>query len=344
MPLKPLALALAVVLLAAASCSQEAPVGDDVVSRVNGVDIMNSDLDFEFARAIAGADPVPGPEQTLDLKLQLLSDMIVNEILLQRAAEAELTATDAEVDGQFNAFRNQYTEERFAELLAQQQATLEDVRRDMRRGLTIDKLINKEITSKISITQAEIEEFYAENVASFNLPESFRLAHILVTPSADATITNSTGDDAQTSEEAATKAQRLLRDIQGGQDFATVARQYSEDPTTAAAGGDLGFQPMEALTGVDPAFGDAVTRMREGETFPRVVATSFGYHVLRLIERDPGGQKDLTDPQIEAQVRQIIFNRRDQLLRAAFFETVRNEAEVRNYFARRVLENAGAGS
>lgn len=332
----------AALLLVCTACTENAVAPGNVVARVNGVDITAGDLDAQFARAIAGAEGGPGEEQTLNLKLQLLTDMIGNQILLQLAAEAELTATDAEVDVRFNEFRSQYTEERFSELLSQQKATVEDVRRDMRESLTIEKLINKEITSRISVSQAEIEEFYNANVERFDLPESFRVSHILVTPTVDLTITNSTGDDASTSEEAAEKAQRLFRVIQGGEDFATVARQYSEDPTTATVGGDLGFQPMQALRGVDPAFGDAVAQIRVGETFPRVVATEFGYHVLKLVDRDPGGQKDLTDARIEAQIRQTIFDQRDQTLRAAFFETVRNQAEIRNYFAERILDAAGS--
>lgn len=336
-----IALGMAISLELAVGCAPNDTIPEDVAARVNGVDISMERLDSEFARAVAGADSVPGPEQSQELKLQLLSDMIGNEVLLQLAAESGLTATDAEVDVQFTEFRNQYTEERFQELLDQQGATIDDVRQDMRDSLTIEKLINKEITSKITVSEAEIREFYSANVDSFNLPEGFHVAHILVTPERDLTITNSTGDDAQTSEEAATKAQRLLRDIRGGLDFAVVARQYSEDPTTAPSGGDLGFQSLETLAGVAQPLADAVAQMRVGETYPQVVATQFGYHLLKLIDQDPGGQKDLSDPQVEAQVRQMIFNQRDQILRSAFFETVRNDSDVQNFFARRILEQAG---
>jgi len=335
-------LGLAFSLLFVSSCNQTRSIPANVAARVNGVDITFDQLDAEFARAIAGADPVPGPEQAQDLKLQLLSDMIGNEVLLQLAAADGLTATDAEVEVQFTEFRNQYSEERFEELLNQQGSTMDDVRQDIRDSLTIEKLINKEVTSKITITQAEIEAFYNDNVESFNLPEGFHVAHILVTPERDLTVTNSTGDDATTPEEAAAKAQRLLREIQGGLDFAVVARQYSEDPTTAQTGGDLGFQPMEVLAGVGSAFSDAVSEMRVGETYPRVVATQFGYHLLKLIDQDAGGQKDLSDPQVEAQVRQVLFNQRDQILRAAFFETIRNDSDVQNFLARQILEQAGS--
>ena len=333
---------LAASLLVLSACAADDAVGPNVVARVNGFDITADELEAEFARAIAGSDPPPGEEQSESIRLQLLSDMIGNRILLQLAAESELTATDAEVDVRYNEFKNQYTEERFSELLAEQRATVEDVREDMRRGLTIEKLINKEITSRITVSQAEIEEFYNANVERFDLAPSFQVAHILVTPAPDATITNRTGDDAVTAEQAAEKAQMLLREIQGGQDFAVVAREYSEDPSTAANGGDLGFQTLDSLAGAGTALADAVSQMRVGETFPRVVATEFGYHIVKLIDQDPGGQKDLTDPQIEAQIRQVIFNQRDQILRAAFFETVRNQSDVQNFFAERILEEAGS--
>jgi peptidyl-prolyl cis-trans isomerase SurA len=326
--------------LVAAACNQTSTAPPNVVARVNGVEITEEQLETEFARAVSGADTLPEEnEQIQELKLQLLSDMINSEILLQLASDQDLTATDAEVDVQFNEFRSQYTDERFQELLAEQGSTVEDVRNDMRQALTIDKLINKEITSKISVSQAEIEAFYNANVDSFNVPEGFHVLQIMVTPQEDLTITNSTGDDATTTEEAAEKAQRLLRQIRvDGQDFGVMARQFSEDPNTAMAGGDLGFQSMDALAGYDPAIADAIAQMRVGETFPRVVATQYGYHILKLVDQDPGGQKDLSDPQVEAQARQVIFNLRDQLLRSAFFETVRNQARIENFYARRVLE------
>lgn len=326
--------------LVAAACNPTSPAPPNVVARVNGVDITEEQLETEFARAIAGADTLPQEnEQIQELKLQLLSDMINSEILLQLAADQDLTATDAEVDVQFNEFRSQYTDERFRELLAEEGSTVEDVRDDMRQALTIEKLINKEITSRISVSQAEIEAFYSANVDSFNVPEGFHVLHIMVTPQPDLTITNSTGDDATTTEEAAEKAQRLLRQIRvEGQDFGVMARQFSEDPNTAMAGGDLGFQSMDSLAGYDPALGEAIAQMRVGETFPRVVPTQYGYHILKLVDQDPGGQKDLSDPQVEAQARQVIFSLRDQLLRSAFFETVRNQARIENFYARRILE------
>src|SRR5437763_16418341 len=99
--------------------------------------------------------------------------------------------------------------------------SVEDIRNELRKSITIDKLVNKEITSKISVTDAEIKSFYEKNKESFNLPESYHIAHILVTPVADPELHNGNNDDAKSPEEARQKASRLLKQVQGGRAFAT---------------------------------------------------------------------------------------------------------------------------
>ena len=84
----------------------------------------------------------------------------------------------------------------------------------------------------------------------------------------------------------------------------------------------------------------AVQRLKIGESSP-LLDTKYGYHILKLLERDSGGQKDLTSPQVMAQIRQVIFNRKEEMLRAAFSETARNKAQIDNYLASRLLESVG---
>src|SRR6059036_961257 len=334
-------LALITALLVLASCGSASKASADVVARVNGKDIMTAQLEKQFQNRLNGAEQPPSAEEAQDLKLQVLNQLINDQILLEMASTAGLSATDAEVDVKFNEFKNQYTEEKFKDLLKEQKMTIDDIRNELRKSITIDKLVNKEITSKISVTDAEIKNFYEKNKESFNLPESYHIAHILVTPVADPELHNGKNDDAKSPEEARTKASRLLRDIQSGQDFPTIARDYSEDPSSAAAGGDLNFQPLQAIENIDPRLAQAVQRMKTGETFPQVIETRFGFHILKLLEKDAGGQKDLSDPRVQAQVRQVIFNRKDQTLKNAFSEAARNKATVMNYLAERILATAG---
>jgi peptidyl-prolyl cis-trans isomerase SurA len=330
---------LTAVCLLAGGCSSSATVSDDLVARVNGKEITTADLEKEYQSRINGAQQLPTPEEAQALKFQLLSQMINDEILLQMAASSGLNATDAEVDTKFTDFKSQFTEEQFQENLKAQKLTADDIKAQMRKALTVEKLITKEITQRINVSEAEIGDIFEKNKASFNLPEGYHLQHIIVTPD-PSQIANAKRDDAKTPAEARTKAERIFRDIQGGQDFGLVARDWSEDSETAQNGGDWGFQAMAQLEAVDPKISQAVGRLKIGESSP-LIETKYGFHILKLLERDAGGQKDLKSPQVQAQIRQVIFNRKEEMLKAAFSETARNKAKIDNYLAERLLENVG---
>src|SRR5215510_10368774 len=190
--MKPLILAaLFACLLITASCGSDSSASDNVVARVNGKDITAAQLDKQVQVQLQGAEQPASTEEMQDLKLQVLNRMINDQILLEQAASSTLSASDAEVDVKFNEFKSQYSEEKFTDLLKEQKMTVDDIRAELRKNITVDKLVNKEITSKISVTDAEIKAFYDKNKDSFNLPESYHIAHILVTPVADAELNNS---------------------------------------------------------------------------------------------------------------------------------------------------------
>ncbi len=127
--------------------------------------------------------------------------MIDDEILLQMAASAGLNATDAEVDTKYTDLKSQYTEEQFQQMLQQQKVKPEDIKADMRKNLTLEKLITKEITSRINVSEAEISDVFEKNKESFNLPEGYHLRWIMVTPVAGQ-VNNAKKDDAKTPAEA----------------------------------------------------------------------------------------------------------------------------------------------
>src|SRR6266446_5267313 len=182
--------ALIAALLVLASCGSASKASADVVARVNGKDITTTQLEKQFQAHLNGAEQPPSIEEQQDLKLQVLNQMINDQILLEQASAAGLNATDSEIDVKFNEFKNQYTEDKFKDLLKEQKMTTDDIRNELRKSITIDKLVNKEITSKISVTDAEIKNFYEKNKESFNLPESFHIAHLLITPVADPELHN----------------------------------------------------------------------------------------------------------------------------------------------------------
>ena len=191
-----LLLAMLVGLAFTTSCSSESTASADVVARVNGKEIKTADLEKQFQNRVSNAEQPPAPEEAQNVKLEILNQLINDQILLEMASAAGLSATDAEVDVKFNESKSQYTEEKFQELLKEQKITVDEIRAELRKGITIDKLVNKEITSKISVSEAEIKTFFDKNKASFNLPETYHIAHILVTPVAEPEVQNGKKDDA----------------------------------------------------------------------------------------------------------------------------------------------------
>jgi peptidyl-prolyl cis-trans isomerase SurA len=166
---------------------------------------------------------------------------------MQRAEKLGLLATDEEVDRKLNEVKAPYSPEEFTKRLQERNITMDDFKRDLRRSLTVDKVLNKEITSKINVTDAEVSAYYNEHKPEFNLIEpQYHLAQIFVTPAPQPPARNLKNDKAQNDADAKKKIQQILNRLDSGEDFATVAMNYSEDPETSGNGGDLGFTPGDS--------------------------------------------------------------------------------------------------
>ena len=332
---------------AGASCSSGRPkIAPDTAAIVNQSEIKISEVDKVFQNRVKQASQTPVAEEAATLKLNILNQLIMDEILMGHASKENLTASEAEVNAKFTDFKKNYSEEKFQQFLKDQGMTVGDIRRELLKNATIEKLYNKEITSKISVAEAEIRDYFSKNRANYNLPERWHVMHILVTPWPDPQINNAKNDDAKTDEAARQKVQNLLQRILSGEDFATIARDYSEDSSTAPIGGDLRLLSAEQLDALDPKslFAKAVRNLKTGETFRSVIVTKYGYHIVKLQEKEAAGQHDLTDPRVQSEVRQAIFARKEALLKAAFLEMARNEATVRNLLAERILTDMGSSA
>ncbi|MGA2724982.1 MAG: peptidylprolyl isomerase, partial [Bryobacteraceae bacterium] len=206
--------------------------------------------------------------------------------------------------------------------------------------LTVNKLINKEITSHITITDADVANYYNANKASFNLVEpQIHLAQIMVTPYANPNVRNLKNSKARNENEAVTKINDIIARLKRGEDFSMLAQNYSEDPDSAPNGGDMGFIPESTLEKANPELRKLVASLSPGGFAP--IHTQEGYRILRVIAREPAGQRELNDPRVQQNIRETLLNRKDQLLKNAYYEMARNSSKVENYLARSVIENAG---
>jgi peptidyl-prolyl cis-trans isomerase SurA len=219
--------------------------------------------------------------------------------------------------------------------------TVEDLRGDIRQQLSIQKVINREVVAKITVTDQDVQDFYNQNRSQFNVAETqYRLAQIVITPHKDPQLRNRKNDDATTDEEAKRKAAALSHQLETGADFAQVAMDYSEDPATSASGGDLGFVPESSLSQSDPGLKRAVLSLKPGQT-SGVIVLRDSYRILKLVAKEAPGQRELSDPVVQQSIRDNIHNRKEQLLRAAYLTIARNDAKINNYLAHQVVESSG---
>ena len=320
---------------------------DGVVATVNGHPIMRTDVDKLYTVQLASNPQQPGAsaEQADATRLQILQELILNEIVDQRAAKQGLTATDSEVDAKLVEVKAPYTEDQFQAKLKASNLTLEEYRHDIRRNLTQNKLINKEINSKITVTDADVANYFNAHKAEFDIAQDqYHLAQIQVTdqpaPAGNLQNSKATNDD-----EARKKIQAIKSRIDTGEDFGTLAQNFSERQDTAPNGGDMGFVTESQMKG-DPNTYAAIMKLKAGETtdiLPLLDATTrkpMGYSIYKLISKEAAGQRDLSDPSVQQAIRQQLHDSRSQLLKAAYFEMLHDQAKVQNFLAEQIFKNA----
>ncbi len=344
MPVRCAVVVGAMLLLPMAGCNRGH--GADVMATVNGHAIMRPELEKAYAAQLGDGQQQqqPSHDQADSLRLNVLRELIDEEIVQQRAAKTNLTATNEEVDAKLAEMKAPYTEEQFAQKLQASSHTLDDVKHDLRRSLTIDKLLNKEINSKITVTDADVSNYFAQHKAEYNFIETqYHLAQIQVTSFPSSQPGNLEGSKATNEVEAKKKIQALKNRLDSGEDFGAMAMHFSERPETASNGGDMGFVP-ESQMHADPQIFAAVTKLKAGqltEILPLLDEQTkpVGYAIYKLIAREPAGQRDLNDPRVQQAIRQQLRDGRSQLLKNAYFEMLRDQAKVENFLAEQVFKS-----
>jgi peptidyl-prolyl cis-trans isomerase SurA len=334
---------LATTALAACRSSTSAPaappVSPDTWAVVNGRPISRGEVDKAYERN-RDASQTLSTEETLAAKMGVLDDLITQDLLIAKATALTITVPDTEIDTAYAEAKKGIADDAFQQELTKRGLSVADMREGLRRQLIGQKVLEREVTSKVAVSDQEVTDFFNANKSQFNLPEdSFHLAQIVVTPVRDAQPANRTGDDATTPQEAMTKVQMLMKRLSEGAAFGDLAMDFSEDPQTAPRGGDLGLVPISAVRRAPPALRDAVLTMMPGRA--RVVNQGGAQSIVVLIAKETAGQRDLSTPGTKDQITQTLRARKEQLLRAAYLTTLRTDAKVTNYLAQRLVAGNG---
>jgi len=317
-----------------------APVPPTTWAVVNGRTISRDDVEKAFRR-MQDPSETPGEEEALAAKLNLLNDLIVQDLLLERARALKLEVPASELDAAYAKRRENLPDDAYQQELKRRNLTVDDMREGLKRDLLSQKVIEKEIGSKVAISDQMVTEFFNANRGQFNLQEeAYHIAQIVITPVREERLANGTGDDATSPEAAAAKVRMLMERLKSGTSFRDLAVGYSEDPESAPRGGDLGLIPLSRLKQAPPQLRNAVLNKTPGTV--NVAGANGAYTLVLVVSHEQAGQRDLSTPGVRDRITESLKGRREQLVRMAYLTALRNDAQVVNHLARQVTESSGA--
>ena len=272
----------------------------EVVARVNGEDVKRSELEMAIRSLEGRARSAVPPEQRDAVYRQVLDRLVGFHLLVQEAKARKVVAPPWEVDSQVEQIRKQFpSEDAFAQMLKSRGVTQEQLRADTAQTIAVNVMLKAELEPKVAITPEASRKFYDENKARFRQDDSVHASHILIRTPENA--------DAAAKAKAKSQADALLAQVTKGADFASLAKQHSQDPGSAPNGGDLGFFSKGQMV---PAFDQAAFSLKPGQT-SGVVETPFGYHIIRVSETKAG--RDLGYDEVKGQIEEYLKQQvRDQ--------------------------------
>jgi peptidyl-prolyl cis-trans isomerase C len=254
----------------------------DKIAIVNGTVISKDTYEKEISRIknqIAAQGRQVAESEMAEIKKQIMDNLISMELLYQTCLEKGITADQTTLDSEWTRIKSAYPDEKeFLKALANLNVTEEIVKDQIKKGLTINKYIEQNFVEKTVIPDSEVKAFYDNNQSQFAKPESVKASHILI-------LLEPTSDETQ-KKAAREKIEKIQARIKAGEDFATLAKENSQDPGTSVKGGELGSFTRGQM--VKP-FEDAAFALAPGAVSD-IVETQFGFHIIKVTDKQPAGK------------------------------------------------------
>ena len=310
---------------------------NEIAARVNGKEIKMEEVDRAVKQQAQGQEAKMSPLELAAARLQVLQTLVEQEVMFQKAEKESLAPTDDEVTVEVNKRKvdSHLSSEEFNKQMDQAGFNDKSLRESIRKTLAIQKLVEK-VTGKVEPPKdAEIEAFYNGNKDAFVKKRGVKLAAIIIDPTK-----SGEGDTTIDEQSSVLKANEIIKQLQQGADFATVAREKSEDQSRFQ-GGDLGYISEDDLKQGFPAQVAAALMSPDFQIGKIITAQAQGkYYILKLQERsDKDEALTLEGPGIRQQVTDSLISSRKQLLAASYQAIAINEAKIENYLAKKVVDN-----
>ncbi len=313
------------------------PASNETAATVNGKAITMEEVERVLKQQSQGQEANLSPLELAQARLQILENLVQQEVMFQKAEKEATVPTDEEVTAEYNKRKTAsgLSAEQFEAKMKEIGETDASARLSIKKGLAIQKLIDR-ITGKIEPAKdKEIEDFYNGNKAAFVKKKGVKLAAIVVDPS-----NSGQGDTTTNEQEAVLRGNEIIKQLQQGGDFATIASEKSEDQSRLQRG-ELGyiseeemrqsFPPQVVATLMDPKF-------QVGQILPTPMQGKF--YIFKLQERSNTDENlTLESPGIRQQVTDSLINARKQLLSQSYAAIAMNEAKIENLLAQKVVKN-----
>ena len=287
------------------------------VAVVNGEPILQTDFDAEFnqikKRFIQKGQDVP--QAQLDkAKTDILESLIDQELLHQESIKRGIAVDDAEVSDGLARIKQQYpSETEFNNMLTEMNWSSKDVSERIKRSLAVNKMVEKDLVPKITVTDDETKAFYDGNRSYFSQPNQVKASHILVK-------VDSQGDDTQ-KETAKKKIESIQEKLKNGEDFAELAINNSDCPS-GSRGGDLGFFGPGSM--VKP-FEEAAFSLNPGDVSD-IVETQFGYHIIKVTDKKEA--KEISYPEAKANIENYLKRKKTQEEVKSLISALKKDAKI----------------
>jgi parvulin-like peptidyl-prolyl isomerase len=312
--MKARSLALSAFLLAGVLAGAE--LVEKILARVNDRLITNS----EFQRRVVAASHAPqASSDPAQIKREVLEDLIKEKLLEERAKEMSVSASDEEIETAVERVKRQYnlaTDQEFDAALASSNMTREDLRRQMRQTIILQKVIGRDVTSKLEISEDMLRlEYERQKEKLYRVPESARVSEIVIRFAAN---------DGAAREKAVARLEEARAKLAAGTPFAELAKEYSEG-NARDRGGDLGsVSKGELLPALDAAvFGDPPQEYPPPALQPRSI------HLFRVTDRKPAGYRAFADvsEDLKKRIGENLYDKRF----GEYVAKLRREAYVKIY-------------
>jgi len=305
---------------AAAFFVTTATAAQEKAAMVNGtvisVDELNSELDQAKRRMAQQGRPVQEADGA-KMKGQILDRLIEQQLLYAQSKKEGIKIADKSIDEHLAKLKARFpSQQEFEKALKQMNLTEASLKEKTREGMAIQELITKEVASKVTISDAEVEKFYKSHPEFFKQPEQVKASHILIKSDAK--------DDQAKKDAAKKKIEDIQKKVKNGGDFASLAKEYSEGPS-GKQGGDLGFFGRGQM--VKP-FEDAAFVLEPGQVSD-VVKTRFGYHLIKVTDKKAAGTVPLKD--VKEKIRGYLKQQKVNTALEAYIKKLKDGAKIEKF-------------